>query len=237
MASGGFSVGPYDPCRCGSGKKYKFCCGKSGRAKYPLGTVAYYGPDDRTATKIAAGVFRTPDSEPILQRWVARDIARSEKVAQEIRDFFAKHGVSSVVVSDGIMGCPHEEGKDFAHGTDCPFCPFWSGRQGSAKRKSDSADDGPIPSTMVLGMAWYREEDYPTILQISDDRANMDDTYQTWLANAMRAKANMQQQGAIVKNVLVRPDELTQWCHTHGKPINGQARAEFVTDKLRSGRA
>jgi hypothetical protein len=57
------------PCPCGSGKKYKHCCyGKgveddlalrSGRQQppYPLGTVALYGPDDKTTTKIAAWVI------------------------------------------------------------------------------------------------------------------------------------------------------------------------------------
>src|SRR5262245_22025280 len=57
------------PCPCGSGKKYKHCCyGKGGEdgpgpgsgrqpPQCPIGTVAMYGPDDRTTTKIAAGVI------------------------------------------------------------------------------------------------------------------------------------------------------------------------------------
>ena len=32
------------------------------------------------------------------------------------------------MVSDGNMGCPHEEGEDFPDGEDCPF---WKGKQGS----------------------------------------------------------------------------------------------------------
>jgi len=31
----------------------------------------------------------------------------------------------------GNIGCPHEEGLDFPEGEDCPFCPFWKGKQGS----------------------------------------------------------------------------------------------------------
>jgi hypothetical protein len=56
------------PCPCGSGKKYKHCCYGKGieddlglgsrrqPPQYPIGTVAMYGPDDKTTTKIAAGV-------------------------------------------------------------------------------------------------------------------------------------------------------------------------------------
>jgi hypothetical protein len=35
------------------------------------------------------------------------------------------------VATDRNMGCPHEEGKDFPVGGDCPFCPYWKGKQGS----------------------------------------------------------------------------------------------------------
>lgn len=33
------------------------------------------------------------------------------------------------------MGCPHEEGEDFPVGENCPFCPFWKGKQGSGRRE------------------------------------------------------------------------------------------------------
>jgi hypothetical protein len=144
-----------DPCPCGSGKKYKQCCmskeheGRSPRTtasitdlqgkpkkrpEYPIGTVAFYGPDDETTTKIAAGVITSPTAEPIVRRWVATDVTTSPKVQREMEEFFAGHGVRSVAVSEGNMGCPHEEGEDFPEGTDCPFCPFWAGKQGSNRR-------------------------------------------------------------------------------------------------------
>ncbi len=120
-----------DPCPCGSGKKHKHCCmskedesrsprstasitdlhGKpKRRPEYPIGTVAHYGPDDETTTKIAAGVITSPTAEPIVRRWVSTDVTTSPKVQQEMKDFFAGHGVRSVAVSEGNMGCPHEEG-------------------------------------------------------------------------------------------------------------------------------
>ncbi len=133
-----------DPCPCGSGKKYKNCCyGKAveddlGSAKqqpkYPIGTVAMYGPDDQTTTKIAAGVILHDGAEPIMKRWVATDVTTNQKVQQELKDFFFQHGVKSVAMSQGNMGCPHEEGDDFPHGGDCPFCPFWKGKQGSNRK-------------------------------------------------------------------------------------------------------
>ena len=132
------------PCPCGSGRKYKNCCyGKgveddlgSGRQQpqYPVGTVAMYGPDDKTTTKIAAGVILHDGAEPILKRWVATDVTTNPKVQQELKDFFLRHGVRQVAMTEGNLGCPHEEGEDFPRGEDCPFCPFWRGKQGSNRR-------------------------------------------------------------------------------------------------------
>lgn len=106
-----------------------------GPPQFPIGTVAFYGPDDRTTTKIAAAVILHQDAKLILRRWVATDVTTNAKVQRELQEFFTQHGVKSVAMSDGNMGCPHEEGPDFPRGEDCPFCPFWKGKQGSRARE------------------------------------------------------------------------------------------------------
>ena len=81
--------------------------------EYPLGTVALYGPDDKRTTKIAAGVILNDGAEAIMERWVATDVTTNPKVQKEMKAFFDKHGVKSVVMSDGNMGCPHEKERTF----------------------------------------------------------------------------------------------------------------------------
>ncbi len=89
-----------------------------------IGTIAYYGPDANTTTKIVAGVFNDEEAEPIIKRWVATDVTTNPKIQKEIERFFNEYGVTRVGMSDGNMGCPHEEGEDFPAGGDCPFCPY-----------------------------------------------------------------------------------------------------------------
>jgi hypothetical protein len=103
---------------------------KRGMRGFPVGTVAFYGPDDRSASKVAAGVLLTRDSEPITRRWFADtgDIRADMKVMAEIATFFREQGASSVAMMDRIIGCPHEEGIDYPDGEVCPKCPFWAGR-------------------------------------------------------------------------------------------------------------
>ena len=112
-------------------EEYEALHGSKEPPEFPIGTVALYGPDDKTTTKIVAGVILEDNAEAILERWVATNIMENPKVQKQIKEFFAKHGVKSVAASDRNMGCPHEEGEDFPVGGDCPFCPYWKGRQGS----------------------------------------------------------------------------------------------------------
>ncbi len=150
-------IGRNDPCPCGSGKKFKKCCMNKGqieeetdlfhasamsgalpgrpKPRFPIGTVALYGPNDRITTKVVAGVIKRDGADPILERWMGTNIKDSPKVKRQMKEFFDKHGVKSVVATDTNMGCPHEEGQDFPLGGDCPFCPYWKGKQGSARKE------------------------------------------------------------------------------------------------------
>jgi hypothetical protein len=98
--------------------------------QYPIATLAYYGPDDQTVTKIAVGIFESEDAEPILERWIGPDVVTNPEVQAQIAGFIEAHGVQEVAVTDGVLGCPHEEGIDFPEGQECPYCPFWRGKQG-----------------------------------------------------------------------------------------------------------
>lgn len=104
---------------------------KAGIRRYPAATVAFYGPDDRRATKIVVGVFAMKGGEAELRKWFAdegeRDV-RTEARFEEIVALLKARGIANVGMVDGIFGCPHEEGKDYPDGATCPQCPFWANR-------------------------------------------------------------------------------------------------------------
>ena len=103
---------------------------KKGFRGYPVATVAFYGPDDTVATKLTVGIIPAENAEVAdLRRWVFEggDIRNDIDVAEEVLAFIADTGAKSVVMTDRIIGCPHEEGIDY-EGYTCPHCPFWAGR-------------------------------------------------------------------------------------------------------------
>jgi hypothetical protein len=104
---------------------------KQGFRGYPIATIAFYGPTADFASKVAVGVFRTETEDPdVLERFFSEgtDVRFDKAVGEKVLSVIESHGVQSVMMTDSIIGCPHEEGIDYPEGTSCPKCPFWAGR-------------------------------------------------------------------------------------------------------------
>jgi hypothetical protein len=97
---------------------------------YPVATIAFYGPNDKLATKVVVSVILTESNEPdVLHRWFSDlDVRHDLAIGEEILAFLKPHEPRSTVVTDRIIGCPHEEGTDYPEGASCPQCPYWAGR-------------------------------------------------------------------------------------------------------------
>jgi len=104
---------------------------KRGFRGYPVATIALYGPDDKHASKVAVAIFlRESDNPDLMQRWTSKedDVRGDPGIEAEIIALIRKHGVRSAIMTDRIIGCPHEEGVDYPEGEKCPQCPFWARR-------------------------------------------------------------------------------------------------------------
>ena len=106
---------------------------KQGFQGYPLATIALYGPTDKIATKVAVGYAESEGQEPnILERFTSEDaetdIRNIVGIESEIGRLLELYNVKSVVMTDRIIGCPHEEGIDYPEGEACPECPFWENK-------------------------------------------------------------------------------------------------------------
>ena len=98
---------------------------------YPIATIAFYGPDDKRASKAAVAILNAEGAEPTaLERWFVDevDIRTDPAVGSEIVQFVRNQGAKSIVMTDRIIGCPHEEGIDYPEGQVCPRCPYWAHR-------------------------------------------------------------------------------------------------------------
>lgn len=97
----------------------------------PLGTLLFYGPDNKRASKVVACVFFERDGEPLMRKWFwdgELDVRMDPRIGRDVTRFFAENRVRRVATTPGLAGCPHEEGIDYPEGEACPQCPFWAER-------------------------------------------------------------------------------------------------------------
>ena len=101
------------------------------RGRYPLATIAAYGPDTTLATKLVVSVVERPgqDDPTAMRSWTTQavDVRHDPTIAADVADFIQQHDAKRTVSPDRIIGCPHEEGIDYPMGRTCPRCPFWVG--------------------------------------------------------------------------------------------------------------
>jgi hypothetical protein len=103
---------------------------KLGNRGFPLATLAFYGPDDRKATKAVLGIFLYDGDQGTLHRYFSQDtdVRHKTDIQESILARLKEHEVKSLAMVEKIFGCPHEEGIDYPEGESCPQCPFWRGR-------------------------------------------------------------------------------------------------------------
>lgn len=104
---------------------------RKGFQGYPVATIAYYGPDDSKATKVAVGIVLAEGGDAeIMEKWFSEttDVRSEPRICEAIIRFIQSHAVRSVAAVDRIIGCPHEEGVDYPTDEKCPRCPFWANR-------------------------------------------------------------------------------------------------------------
>jgi len=97
------------------------------------------------------------------------------------------------------------------------------------KQKHNDRDSG----TTVLGVAWYRREQWNRLLEISSDRDQLEDTHEEWEPSAEKRFEELSRPGFPIRKVDIDVEELLSWCGSQDRPVDGEARAEFTAMKLR----
>ena len=135
---------------------------RKGMRGWPVATIAFYGPNLNQATKVAVGIVPFENAEIAEMRdWKVYDgdIRADADVVREILEFMKKHGVLSVAMTDGIIGCPYQEAVDYK-GEWCPVCEFWRGRASSSAASPSelgcSAHSDPAPQRALRAVRQRR---------------------------------------------------------------------------------
>ena len=101
------------------------------------------------------------------------------------------------------------------------------------KNRKQESTERPGSADVVSGVACYRAEQWPRLLEVSVDRSELERMYDEWQAMATKGLADLARAGVWARTVDVDVDELVEWCRSEGRAVDGAARAAFAVLKLR----
>ncbi|HMD87033.1 MAG TPA: hypothetical protein VKO18_20270 [Terriglobia bacterium] len=84
---------------------------------------------------------------------------------------------------------------------------------------------------VLTGVGWYRPEQWQRLLEISVDVDQLEKTHAEWLAFAEKTVKDLERLGVSIIKVDVDVEELQIWSRQQGLPIDGKARAQFISNK------
>jgi hypothetical protein len=192
---------------------------------YPIATLAFYGPDDKKASKVVLGIIASRGAEPQLHKWFREspeaDLRYDTKLQNTWIEILRREGVRSLAMMEEIYGCPHEEGIDYPVGQMCPECPFWAhhGR--------------PVepPATGFLAIACYRPDQWEELLASAADREQLEPTWDEWNTTVEKLIAGLEAKSIPYVRVLLDVEEIKQFCKEQGIPNDGKARTNLAIHK------
>jgi hypothetical protein len=86
-----------------------------------------------------------------------------------------------------------------------------------------------------IGIAWYLRHQWGRLLEISEDRADLEETFEEWEERARERFKELRTEGYSVEKVVVDVDALLEWCGRKRIGVDARSRSNYVVEKLRTG--
>ena len=84
------------------------------------------------------------------------------------------------------------------------------------------------PQHSEVAMAWYRRDQWALLRAVATDGQSLEETYEAWFAFASKQVRDLEAKGFVVHKIEVEMDALARWCESEGRPVDGDARAEYA---------
>ena len=84
----------------------------------------------------------------------------------------------------------------------------------------------------VIGMVWYRQEEYARFRKLFSDGRKLPPTHKQWLKQANKTFEEFAVRGYLVEKVYLDLDTFPDWCRRRGLDIDAKARTRFANEAV-----
>ena len=79
----------------------------------------------------------------------------------------------------------------------------------------------------VVGIAWYKEENYARLREIFADGDKLPPSFAGWHNAALATKEKLENDGLTVYCVDIEPNRFSDWCRSQKMMLNSEARNKY----------
>jgi hypothetical protein len=87
--------------------------------------------------------------------------------------------------------------------------------------------------TFIMGVSWYRPEQWERLREISEDKATFDTSYEESRVTWEKKIQDLEAQGIRPIKVEVDVEAFLTWCTAQGVPVTPETRTKFMMNTLR----
>ena len=84
-----------------------------------------------------------------------------------------------------------------------------------------------------MAFEWFERDDYPSILDVMEDKHRLPPTFDEWEKNAEAGVQALEAAGYVVVPILIKPDTFIQWCEAIGSRPDARGRLKFCNMRHR----
>lgn len=81
----------------------------------------------------------------------------------------------------------------------------------------------------VAGLCWIKEDQWLRLLEVAEDKASLEATWQEWEAKSLEMIKVFATRNILIEKIAVDVEDLISWCQKSDKPVSASTRAEYVT--------
>ena len=87
--------------------------------------------------------------------------------------------------------------------------------------------------TLIMGVSWYRPEQWERLREIAEDKATFDTSYEASLVEWEKKIQDLEAQGMRPIKVEVDVEALLTWCTTQGLAVTPETRTKYMMNTFR----
>lgn len=87
-----------------------------------------------------------------------------------------------------------------------------------------------VSTVRMMGLPWFREEDWEMLLDVLEDADQLPSAYDEWLQDAEAEVKRLERAETLVVKAVVDPAPFAQWCRARDRAVDCRSARAYASE-------